>query len=191
MKSTTKKRSTKAIKLLLVSSAFILQGCRPKKEDLPVQAMTPEQMAQSQLTEEQKEALREANGGQLPVVQSMPQAQQQPNQFGSHSSWGYNPFYWGYGSGYGRSNNWSSSSSSRSSSNSGFFSGSGSGPASHFGAQNTTQPTASHSTTPNSSATHTSTVHSPTTHTSSSSSHVASSPSVSHGGFGGHASASS
>lgn len=187
MKSTSKKRSTKAIKLLLVSSAFILQGCRPKKEDLPVPAMTPEQMAQSQLTEEQKEALREANGGQLPVVQSMPQAQQQPNHFGSHSSWGYNPFFWGYGS--GRSNNWSSSSSSRSSSNSGFFSGSNSGPASHFGAQNSTQPAASHSTTSSSSTTHSSTVHTPTTHTSSS--HVASSPSVSRGGFGGHASASS
>lgn len=186
MKSARKKRSTKAIKLLLVSSAFILQGCRPKKEDLPVPAMSPEQMAQSQLTEEQKEAMREANGGQLPIVQSMPQAQQQPNHIGNHSSWGYNPFFWGAGSGYGRSNSWSSGSSYRSSnSNSGFFSGSGSGPASHFGGQNSTQSTASHSTTPS----HTSTVSSPTTHTSSS--HVASSPSVSHGGFGGHASASS
>jgi hypothetical protein len=181
MKTEKRRRSTKAIKLLLVSSAFILQGCRPKKEDLPVPNMTPEQLlAQSALTEEERQAQREAQAGQLPVVQSMPQAH--ANQ-GNHSSWGFSPFFWGYGSGYSRSNNWSSSSSNRGTS-SGFFSNSGSGPASHFGAQNSSATTASHS-----SSTQSAAAHSPTTH--SSASHVASSPSVSRGGFGGHASASS
>ena len=155
MKSASKKRSTQAIKLLLVSSAFILQGCRPRKE---------EELAQP-------EVLSGGQPGQQTVGQPIPT---QPRT-ATGSSWGYNPFFWGYGSGYGRS--WSSSSSNRS--NSGSFAGSG--PASHFGAKNSSYAPASHSTSP--------TVHTPSTHTSTS--HVASSPSVSRGGFGSHASSAS
>ena len=158
MKSASKKRSTQAIKLLLVSSAFILQGCRPRKE---------EELAQP-------EVLSGGQPGQQTVGQPIPT---QPRT-ATGSSWGYNPFFWGYGSGYGRS--WSSSSSNRS--NSGFFAGSG--PASHFGAKNSSYAPASHSTSPTSP-----TVHTPSTHTSTS--HSASSPSVSRGGFGSHASSAS
>ena len=154
MKSASKKRSTQAIKLLVVSSAFILQGCRPRKE---------EELAQPEILP----GGQPGQPGQQIVGQPIPT---QPRT-ATGSSWGYNPFFWGYGSGYGRS--WSSSSSNRS--NSGFFAGSG--PASHFGAKNSSYAPAS------------STVHTPSTHTSTS--HVASSPSVSRGGFGSHVSSAS
>ncbi len=184
MKSAPKKRSTKAIKLLLVSSAFILQGCRPRHEALPVQALPLDPtLAQS---EEQREQQIVGQPNQL-----QPQT---PTNSGTYSRWGYNPFFWGYGSGYGSGygrswSSWSSSNSNRSNTgNSGFYSGSG--PASHFGAQNSPHSPASHSTSSTASTVHTPTVHAPATHTSTP--HSTSSPSVSRGGFGGHgASASS
>ena len=152
MKPTSKKRSTEALKLLLVSSAVILQGCRPRKE---VEPPFP--------------------------IEGQPNQIQPQTVTHTGSNWGYNPFYWGYGSGNGRS--WSSWSSGRSSpSNSGFFSGSG--PASHFGGQNSSQSSASHSSGSGMPTVHTSTTHSSSTRT-------ASSPSVSHGGFGSHASSAS
>jgi len=160
MKPPSKKRSSKAIELLLVSSAFLLEGCRPRKEEAPAQSEVLPGVQSEQTTAEQ-------------------QAQTQPQTVtGSRtgSSWGYNPFFWGYGSGYGRS--WSSSSSSNRS-NSGFFSGSG--PASHFGAQNSLQTPASRPASSNM----------PTVHTHTGPSHAASSHSVSHGGFGSHASSAS
>ncbi len=165
MKPATKKRSTRAIKLLLVSSAVILQGCRPRKEDVP--AFVPDPlMAQSE------KPLEEQAVGQPNQVQ--PQTVTHTG-----SSWGYNPFFWGYGSGYGRSgSSWSSGRSSPT--NSGFFSGSG--PASHFGAQNSSHVSTGHSTGAGMPTVHNSTAHTSSTH---------SSPSVSHGGFGSHASSAS
>ncbi len=183
MKSTPKKRSTKAIKLLLVSSAFILQGCRPRQEAVPPQALPVDPtLAQSEEKKEQPIA------GQPGPIQPQPGVQS-----GAGSRWGYNPFFWGYGSGYGSGygrswSSWSSSNSNRSNTgNSGFYTGSG--PASHFGAQNSTPAPASHSTSSTTSTVHTSTVHAPATHTSTP--HTTSSPSVSRGGFGGHASSAS
>ncbi len=175
MKSAPKKRSTKAIKLLLVSSAFILQGCRPRQDVVPPQALPVDPtLAQS---EEQKEQQIVGQPNQL-----QPQT---PTNSGTGSRWGYNPFFWGYGSGYGSGygRSWSSSNSNRSNTgNSGFYAGSG--PASHFGAQNSSPAPASHSTSSNKATVHTPTVHAPATHTSTP--HSTSSPSVSRGGFGGH-----
>ena len=178
MKSASQKRSTKAVKLLLVSSAFVLQGCRPRKDESLAQPQVVPGAQSEQQASEQQTAAQQNSGQQNSGQQASGQPNQTRPQTATGSSWGYNPFFWGYGSGYGRS--WSSSSSNRS--NSGFFSGSG--PASHFGAKNSSYAPASHSTRSTSP-----TVHAPTTH--SSTSHVASSPSVSHGGFGSHVSSAS
>ena len=173
MKPASKKRSTKAIKLLLVSSAFILEGCSPRPVKVPPQTIPPNQdVAQAEVHNDAE--MEQPLAGQ--PVQTMPPV---VNHSRSGTGWSYmNPFFWGNGSGYGRS--WSSNSSNRS--NSGFFAGSG--PASHFGAKNSSYAPASHSTSPTSP-----TVHTPSTHTSTS--HSASSPSVSRGGFGSHASSAS
>lgn len=183
MTSAPKKRSTKAIKLLLVSSAFILQGCRPRQDVIPPQALPVDPMlAQSEeQTEKQKEQQTDGQSGPLPV--------QTGTNSGTGSRWGYNPFFWGFGSGYGRSwSSWSSSNSNRSNTgNSGFYAGSG--PASHFGAQNSSHAPTSHSTSSNKTTVHAPTVHAPATHTSTP--HTTRSPSVSRGGFGGHSSSAS
>ncbi len=179
MKSASKKRSTKAINLLLVSSAFILEGCSARPVKVPPQTIPPNQdVAQAEVHNDAE--FEQPLAGQ--PVQTMPPV---VNHSKSGTGWSYmNPFFWGNGSGYGRS--WSSSGSSNASRFSTGSSGiySGSGPASHFGAQNSVPPSARISTSNN-----TPTVHVPTTHTSTP--HSTSSPSVSRGGFGGHSSSAS
>lgn len=179
MQSTTKKRSSKTIKLLLVSSALILEGCTPRSAEVPPQSIPPDpSLAQAEVTSDAQ--MEEPTA--VPSSSATPPAVTNSGRStaGSYS----NPFFWGYGSGYGRS--WSStgsSSSSRiSSGSSGFYSGSG--PTSHFGAQNSAHPSASNSTSHSSPTVHSSTTHTSTPHTTSSSS-------VSRGGFGGHSSSAS
>jgi hypothetical protein len=172
MKSAPKKRSAQAIRLLLVSSAFILEGCSPPTPIVPSPSLAPDQ-------EKLQEDL--ATGEQQPPSQAVAPSSQTGSGYRNHSTsgWSYiTPFLLGYGSGsYGRSWNsnssWSSNSSNRLS-NGTSSSGHSSGPASHFGGQNSL-PAPSHT---------------PSTHSTSSTSHV-SSPSVSRGGFGGHASSAS
>ncbi len=182
MKPASKKRSTKAIRLLLVSSAFILEGCSPQKTAVTPASMTPEQELARM-----EEAERKPDSEIQPVPPSPQSTTGTKNQ--SHSGWSYlNPFIWGYGSGgYGRSgssyNSWSSNSSNgiRTGTSGSYRS---SGPASFFGGPSSTY-TPSRTT-----GSSTPIIHTPTTHSSTSTSHT-SSPSVSRGGFGGHASSAS
>lgn len=179
MKPASKKRSTKAICLLLVSSAFILEGCRPRPNVVPPQAIPPNQDPANAEVHSDAE-MDQLLAGQ--PVQTMP-----PVVDNSRRGTGWsdmNSFAWWFVFGHGRSG-WSPgyiNSSRVSTGTSGSYSGFG--PASHFGAQNSAHPTASRSTSNN-----IPTVHAPTTHTSTP--HTTSSPSVSRGGFGGHSSSAS